>query len=367
MDQNTFYFVTSNKGKILQLNDHLKPYGFTVVQKNLSIGEVQESSVEKIVTAKALAAFEIAKHPLIVEDGGFFIEGLHGFPGAYAKFANETIGVEGILALTHDLEDRRCKFVGALVYIDADHKINVFTDNNFEGTLATKADPITSEVPWSALWSVFIPAGHTKTLAAMTDEERDALWKERQPYSTFEQFAQWIVKEREMKKEQALPPDTLPQERPSWDMYFMGLMEEVAKRATCNRGRSGCVIVKDKQMLCTGYVGSPPGMPHCDDVGHLMRQTINEDGTISQHCVRTVHAEQNAICQAAKHGISLQGTTLYCKMEPCKVCATLIVSVGIKKVIAKKRYHAAQLTRELFLKTGVELVVLEDEVEDYTS
>ena len=153
--------------------------------------------------------------------------------------------------------------------------------------------------------------------------------------------------------------------RPSWDEYFIGLMAEVGKRATCERGRSGSLIVKEKRILATGYVGSPPGLPHCDEIGHLMKQVIDEDGTARQHCVRTIHAEQNAICQAARYGISLEGTTLYCKMEPCRTCAMLIISTGIIKVIAQRRYHAAQETREMFKLAGVELVIIEDEIETY--
>lgn len=156
-----------------------------------------------------------------------------------------------------------------------------------------------------------------------------------------------------------------PSKRPSWDEYFMHLVDEVAKRATCDRGKSGAIIVRDKRILCTGYVGSPPGFPHCDEVGHLLKKVIDEDGTIRQHCVRTIHAEQNAIAQAARYGIPLEGTTLYCTMEPCRVCAMLIISVGIKKVIAKRRYHAGQETRELFKKAGIELIVMEDRVETY--
>jgi dCMP deaminase len=142
-------------------------------------------------------------------------------------------------------------------------------------------------------------------------------------------------------------------------------MAEVGKRATCERGRSGSLIVKDKRILATGYVGSPPGLPHCDEIGHLMKQVIDEDGSARQHCVRTIHAEQNAICQAARYGIPLEGTTLYCKMEPCRTCAMLIISTGITKVIAQRRYHAAQETREMFKLAGVELVVVEDEMETY--
>lgn len=153
--------------------------------------------------------------------------------------------------------------------------------------------------------------------------------------------------------------------RPDWDDYFIDMMDTVATRATCDRGRSGCIIVKDKRIISTGYVGSPSGVPHCDDVGHLMKQVIDDDGTTRQHCMRTIHAEQNAICQAAKHGISLEGSTLYCKMEPCRVCAMLIISCGIKKVVAKSMYHAAQETRGMFTQAGVTMVVLENTVENY--
>jgi dCMP deaminase len=153
--------------------------------------------------------------------------------------------------------------------------------------------------------------------------------------------------------------------RPSWDDYFMGLVEEVAKRATCDRGHAGCIIVKDKRIMATGYVGSPPGLEHCDEAGHLLRRVIDEDGTERQHCVRTTHAEQNAICQAARYGIALDGATLYCKMEPCRVCAMLIISVGIRRVVARRRYHAGQDTRDMLHAAGVELAVLEDAVEAY--
>ena len=153
--------------------------------------------------------------------------------------------------------------------------------------------------------------------------------------------------------------------RPSWDEYFMEIVDTVAKRATCDRGKSGAVIVKDKQILSTGYVGAPKGLPHCDDVGHLMMKYIDEDGKESMHCVRTTHAEQNAIVQAAKHGIAINGATIYCTMEPCLTCAKMIINAGIKRVVAKKRYHAAQMTRDFFKQAGVKLEVLQDEVMKY--
>ncbi len=144
--------------------------------------------------------------------------------------------------------------------------------------------------------------------------------------------------------------------RPSWDEYFMEVVKAISKRATCGRGRSGCVIAKDNQILVTGYVGSPKGFPHCDDVGHLMRKHLNPDGTTSDHCVRTVHAEQNAICQAAKRGISIDGATIYCTMTPCRTCAMLLINCGIKRVYCEKRYQRASEAEEMFKMANIELV-----------
>lgn len=153
--------------------------------------------------------------------------------------------------------------------------------------------------------------------------------------------------------------------RPSWDEYFMELANAASKRATCDRGRSGCVIVKDKQLLVTGYVGSPAGLPHCDEVGHLFRQSIDIDGHISTHCVRTVHAEQNAICQAARRGIALDGATLYCRMTPCRTCAMLIINCGIKRVVCERKYHSGAESEELFRQAGIALEFFHDEVQKY--
>jgi dCMP deaminase len=155
--------------------------------------------------------------------------------------------------------------------------------------------------------------------------------------------------------------------RPSWDEYFMEIANTIAKRATCDRGRSGCVIAKDRQLLVTGYVGSPNGMPHCDDVGHQMKKTIHEDGSVTNHCVRTVHAEQNAICQAAKLGIALEGSTLYCRMTPCRTCAMLIINCGIKRVVCEKKYHAGAESEEMFELAGVKLEFMCDEVMKYNN
>lgn len=153
--------------------------------------------------------------------------------------------------------------------------------------------------------------------------------------------------------------------RPSWDEYFMEICKTVAKRATCDRGRSGCVIVKNKHILVTGYVGSPKGIPHCDEIGHQFKKTIHEDGSTSQHCVRTAHAEQNAICQAAKLGIPLEGSTLYCKMTPCYVCAKMIINSGIVRVVCEKDYHASEDSKGVFKQAGIQLEILNNEIESY--
>ncbi len=145
----------------------------------------------------------------------------------------------------------------------------------------------------------------------------------------------------------------------------MHLANAAAERATCDRGRSGCVIVRDRHVLVTGYVGSPKGMPHCDDVGHLFKKVYHEDGSVTQHCVRTVHAEQNAICQAARRGIALDKSTLYCKMTPCRTCAMLIINCGVERVVCEKKYHAGRESEELFRAAGIELTYFNDEVEQY--
>ena len=154
-------------------------------------------------------------------------------------------------------------------------------------------------------------------------------------------------------------------ERPSWDEYFIGMANYVSTRATCDRGRSGCIIVRDKRVISTGYVGSPPRLPHCDDVGHDMHTTTNEDGTKSQHCIRTAHAEQNAIAQAARFGVALDGATLYCKMVLCHACAKMAVTAGIKRVVAELDYHASTRSKDIFKKAGVKLEIINKKIESY--
>ena len=101
------------------------------------------------------------------------------------------------------------------------------------------------------------------------------------------------------------------------------------------------------------------------EVGHLFRKTIEADGRITTHCVRTVHAEQNAICQAARRGIALDGATLYCRMTPCRTCAMLIINCGIKRVVCERKYHSGTESEELFRQAGVQLEFFHDEIQQY--
>lgn len=103
--------------------------------------------------------------------------------------------------------------------------------------------------------------------------------------------------------------------RPSWDEYFIDLVDTVARRSTCDRGRSGAITVINNKIITTGYAGSPSGQPHCDEVGHLMREMIDEEGNKSMHCIRTLHAEENAILQAAEEGKRLKGATLFLQYD----------------------------------------------------
>jgi len=153
--------------------------------------------------------------------------------------------------------------------------------------------------------------------------------------------------------------------RPTWDEYFLNIIDMVGSRGSCDRGRAGCVITREKRIISTGYVGSPSGLPHCDEVGHEMHTVIHEDGTQSRHCIRTTHAEQNAICQAAKVGTSIDGATLYCKMTPCSACAKMIINAGIKRVVCEKKYHAGVESEEMFKQAEVDIDFFDNEVEEY--
>jgi dCMP deaminase len=137
-------------------------------------------------------------------------------------------------------------------------------------------------------------------------------------------------------------------QRVSWHEYFMNIALQVATRATCERKHVGAVIVRDKTILSTGYNGSIRGLPHCSDTGHLM-----EDG----HCVRTVHAEANAICQAAKNGVRIEGADIYTTASPCWSCFRLIANSSIRRIYYGEFYRDERSV-EVADELGMELVDL---------
>jgi dCMP deaminase len=134
--------------------------------------------------------------------------------------------------------------------------------------------------------------------------------------------------------------------RPDWDSYFLDIAKQAATRATCDRKHVGCVLVRDKSILATGFNGSIRGRPHCDEVGHLM---------IDGHCERTVHAEANAVAQAARNGARLEGATAYVTASPCWKCFQLLCNTGIVRVVFAEFYRDEKIINEA-KELGIELV-----------
>ncbi len=139
--------------------------------------------------------------------------------------------------------------------------------------------------------------------------------------------------------------------RPTWEEYFMDITRLVAKRATCLRRQVGAVLVVDKRLLATGYNGAPSGLAHCLEVGCLREKNHIPSGERHELC-RGLHAEQNAIIQAAFHGIRIQGATLYCTNLPCVICTKMIINAGIKEIIYESGY-ADDLSREMLLEARI--------------
>lgn len=127
-------------------------------------------------------------------------------------------------------------------------------------------------------------------------------------------------------------------QRPSWDEYFMDIARLVSKRSTCRRRNVGAAVVRDKRLLSTGYNGAPSGLAHCLDVGCL-RESMNVPSGERHELCRGLHAEQNAIIQAALHGVSIRGGTLYCTNLPCVICAKMLINAGIAEIIYESGYR----------------------------
>ncbi|MGN0301517.1 MAG: deoxycytidylate deaminase [Anaerotardibacter sp.] len=147
--------------------------------------------------------------------------------------------------------------------------------------------------------------------------------------------------------------------RPSWDEYFMTLAEEVAKRTTCLRRGVGAVIVKDRRILATGYNGVPTGLRHCDETGCLRKQLDVPSGQRHEIC-RGLHAEQNALIQAARYGINIEGASIYINTQPCVVCAKMLINAGISEIIYKNPYPD-ELAMELLGESQIKIRVFDAE------
>jgi dCMP deaminase len=149
-----------------------------------------------------------------------------------------------------------------------------------------------------------------------------------------------------------------PQRRPSWDEYFLQLARQAATRSTCLRRQVGAVLVRDKRILTTGYNGAPRGVAHCLDIGCLRDQLGIPSGERHELC-RAIHAEQNAVIQAAIHGVAIDGATLYCTHHPCILCAKILINCGVREVHYLEGYPD-DLSRDMLAEAG--LVLLKEEL-----
>jgi len=152
-------------------------------------------------------------------------------------------------------------------------------------------------------------------------------------------------------------------DRPSWDEYFMEICRVVARRSTCLRRHVGAVLVSDRRILATGYNGAPKGMRHCAELGGCYREKMGVPSGERQELCRALHAEQNAIIQAAVHGVKLENVTAYCTTLPCVTCAKMLINADVKRIVYEQDYPD-ELSRQMLEEAGVELVKWGEEGED---
>ena len=145
--------------------------------------------------------------------------------------------------------------------------------------------------------------------------------------------------------------------RPGWDDYFMEIARVVSSRSTCMRRSVGAVIVKNKQIVATGYNGTPKDLPHCEVAGCLREQLHVPSGQMHELC-RGIHAEQNAVVQAAYHAVSVNGGTIYCTHQPCVVCTKILINAGIKRIVYANPYPD-KLAEDMMAASGIEICVLD--------
>jgi dCMP deaminase len=147
--------------------------------------------------------------------------------------------------------------------------------------------------------------------------------------------------------------------RPSWDNYFLEIARLVSKRSTCLRRSVGAVVVRDKRILATGYNGAPSGLRHCSEVG-CWREKLGVPSGVRAELCRGLHAEQNAIIQAAFHGVSIRGATLYCTNQPCAICVKMLINAGIEKIVYLDGYPD-ELARQLLKESDIEVIKFKEE------
>lgn len=146
--------------------------------------------------------------------------------------------------------------------------------------------------------------------------------------------------------------------RPSWDEYFMGMAKLTSKRSTCLRRKVGAVIVKDKHIIATGYNGAPRGLSHCAELGGCLREELNVPSGQRHELCRALHAEQNAIIQAATLGQSIEGASIYITHQPCSICSKMIINAGIDRIVVDEGYPD-ELATNLLEEAGIKVVKLD--------
>ena len=150
----------------------------------------------------------------------------------------------------------------------------------------------------------------------------------------------------------------MPEHRPTWDEYFIAITKQVATRSTCLRRKVGAIVVKDKRILTTGYNGAPRGVKSCLEIGKCMRQEMEVPSGQRHEICRALHAEQNAIIQAAYHGVQIAGSDIYSTTQPCVLCAKMLINAGIRKIYYYEEYPDT-LALELLQEAGMELIKLD--------
>jgi len=183
--------VTGNAKKVRAVAQHTESSGVQVMHKDLPLVEPQADTIEDVALSKAKQAFQLLGTPVIVEDGGFCIDELSNFPGPYTKYILQTIGVTGLLNLARGLPLRTCHFRSTLVYLDEREQAHTFVDDRGIGTLAATIDKTPCPEAWSDLWRIFIPAGASQPLTALSVQQRGELLLQWQTSSVYTRFGQW--------------------------------------------------------------------------------------------------------------------------------------------------------------------------------